>query len=93
MTNDTSISEALREFADGQIVCIHDRTTTRMPGGKIDLDVRRATLAELRPRDVGRWKAEQFADQQIPTLAEVPAKEDVAEDMDPSPCRPKRTVP
>ncbi len=55
----------------GHVVCIHDRSTKRTTDGKGDLDVRQATLAELRQLDVGRWKGEQFAGQRIPTLAEV----------------------
>lgn len=57
--------------ADGHVVCIHDRTTKRTTDGKADLDVRSATLAELRQLDVGRWKDERFAGRRIPTLAEV----------------------
>lgn len=55
--------------ADGHIVCIHDDTTKRTAG--VELDVAKSTLAELRQLDVGRWKDERFAGEQIPTLEEV----------------------
>lgn len=55
--------------ADQAIVALHDRTTKRT-GGQ-DWDVRTKTLAELQTLDVGRWKAEKYAGQVIPTLAQV----------------------
>ncbi|MCA9265580.1 MAG: glycerophosphodiester phosphodiesterase [Planctomycetales bacterium] len=54
---------------DGQIVCIHDKTTKRTAG--VELVVADATLDELKRLDVGRWKSEEFVGQRIPTLLEV----------------------
>lgn len=54
---------------DGQIVCIHDETTERTAGVK--LDVAKSTLAELKKLDVGRWKDKRFFGERIPTLQEV----------------------
>ncbi len=55
--------------SDGEIVCIHDKTTERTAG--VNLEVKKSTLSELKKLDVGRWKDKKFAGQQIPTLAEV----------------------
>ncbi len=54
---------------DGQIVCMHDKTTKRTSNK--DLSVADSTLAELRQLDVGSWKSRNFAEERIPTLAEV----------------------
>ena len=54
---------------DGQAVVIHDATTRRTAG--LDREVSRATLAELRALDVGRWKGAKWAGARIPTLDEV----------------------
>ena len=54
---------------DGEIVCLHDATTSRT--AKIDLVVADATIAELRTLDVGRWKGTDWAGERIPTLREV----------------------
>lgn len=54
---------------DNQIVCMHDKTTKRTSDK--DLSVLDSTLAELRQLDVGSWKSPKFADERIPTLAEV----------------------
>lgn len=54
---------------DGHIVCIHDASLERTAG--VDRLVADCTLADLRSYDVGSWKGEQFADQQIPTLEEM----------------------
>ncbi len=56
---------------DGEIVCIHDDTTKRLTGGKVDLAVAETTLADLRKLDVGSWKDPKYVDQRIPTLKEV----------------------
>ena len=58
-----------RLTADGEIVCMHDATTGRTAG--IDLPVPASTLAELRSLDVGAWKGREWAEERIPTLAEV----------------------
>ncbi len=57
--------------ADQQIVCIHDRTTTRTAPDQPELSVAESTLEELRAVDVGSWKNARFADERIPTLEEV----------------------
>jgi glycerophosphoryl diester phosphodiesterase len=54
---------------DGRVVCIHDKTTKRTAGVK--LDVAKSTLAELQKLDVGRWKDKQFSGERIPTLEDV----------------------
>ncbi len=56
---------------DGEIACIHDKTTERTTGGASKLKVADSTLEELRTVDVGAWKAAKYAGQQIPTLEEV----------------------
>lgn len=56
---------------DGEIVCIHDKTTKRVTAKKHDLNVAESTLAELRRIDVGSWKHPRFAAERIPTLAQV----------------------
>lgn len=57
--------------ADGQIVCIHDKTTKRVAPEQPDLMVKEATFEQLRQLDVGRWKAAKFVDERIPTLEDV----------------------
>jgi glycerophosphoryl diester phosphodiesterase len=54
---------------DGQIVCLHDKTTARV--GERVLPVAGSALAELRQVDVGRWKGPQWAGERLPTLGEV----------------------
>ncbi|PQO35934.1 glycerophosphodiester phosphodiesterase [Bremerella cremea] len=56
---------------DGQIACIHDKTTKRTTGGSADLKIADSTLEELRRVDVGAWKNAKYAGETIPTLAEV----------------------
>jgi glycerophosphoryl diester phosphodiesterase len=56
---------------DGKIVCIHDKTTKRTSGQKVELDVAASTLAELRKVDVGAWKDPKYAGEKMPTLEEV----------------------
>ncbi len=55
--------------ADKRIVVIHDSTTKRTGG--TELKVEEATSLELRELDVGHFKAEEFAGEQIPFLADV----------------------
>jgi len=57
--------------SDGRIVCIHDKTTKRVAPRQPELSVSKATLQQLRQLDVGRWKADKFAGERIPTLSEV----------------------
>ena len=64
-----AIEGDFRLTADGRIVCVHDADTKRVAG--VNHVVATTTLAELRTFDVGRWKAEPFAGERIPTFAEV----------------------
>ena len=54
---------------DKRIVVIHDSSTKRT--GEIDLKVKEATSQELRKLDVGRFKSEEYAGEQIPFLADI----------------------
>ncbi len=54
---------------DNRIVAIHDASTKRTAG--IDLKVSETTSDELRKLDVGRFKAEEFAGERIPFLADI----------------------
>jgi len=54
---------------DNRILVIHDASTKRT--GEIDLKVEETTSQELRNLDVGRFKAEEFAGEQIPFLADI----------------------
>lgn len=56
---------------DGQIVCIHDKTTKRTAPGQPELTVAELTLHELRTLDVGSWKDKRYESERIPTLKEV----------------------
>jgi glycerophosphoryl diester phosphodiesterase len=54
---------------DNRIVVIHDDSTEHITG--IDLKVSETTSGELRRLDVGRFKAEEFAGEQMPFLADI----------------------
>jgi glycerophosphoryl diester phosphodiesterase len=54
---------------DNRIIVIHDSTTKRT--GKTDLNVKDTPSHELRKLDVGTFKAEKFAGEQIPFLADI----------------------
>ena len=54
---------------DNRIIVIHDSSTKRT--GKIDLIVKDTPSRELRKLDVGSFKAEKFAGERIPFLADV----------------------
>jgi glycerophosphoryl diester phosphodiesterase len=54
---------------DNRIVVIHDASTKRTAG--VDLKVKETDCRQLCELDVGRFKAEQFAGQRIPLLADV----------------------
>jgi glycerophosphoryl diester phosphodiesterase len=56
---------------DGEIVCLHDKTTARTAPKHPELNVERSTLAQLRQVDVGSWKHARYAGEKIPTLEEV----------------------
>jgi len=54
---------------DNHILVIHDSTTKRT--GQIELTVKETEHQELRKLDVGSFKSEEFAGEQIPFLADV----------------------
>ncbi len=56
---------------DNEIVCIHDRNTSRVTNNKNNLVVKKSTLFDLKKIDVGVWKGEQYKGISIPTLEEV----------------------
>jgi glycerophosphoryl diester phosphodiesterase len=55
---------------DGRLAVIHDKDTKRTAEGK-SLVVAESTFADLRALDVGRWKAERFKGEKIPSLPEM----------------------
>ena len=59
----------VRLSRDGVAVIVHDDTVDRTTNGKGN--VADLTLAELKALDAGSWKAERFAGERIPTLAEA----------------------
>jgi len=59
----------VRRTADGHLVVIHDATVDRTSNGRGK--VSRRALVQLRELDFGSWKSARFADERIPTLAEV----------------------
>lgn len=54
---------------DQQIVCIHDRDTSRTAGVK--KRVEESTLAELRDLEYGSWKGKKWDGEEIPTFEDV----------------------
>ncbi len=64
-----AIEGDFRLTSDGQIVCVHDADTKRVAG--VNHVVATTPLADLRTLDAGRWKAERFAGERLPTFAEV----------------------
>ena len=54
---------------DNKIVTIHDDTTERTAG--TDMNVAETTSEELRKLDVGSFKSEEYAGEQIPFLADI----------------------
>lgn len=59
----------IRLTADGEIVVIHDASTTRTTG--VEHMVAETTLAELKTLDAGAFKGTSWCGEQIPTLCEV----------------------
>lgn len=55
--------------ADGQVVCMHDKTTERTAGVKNN--VVDSTFEELSQLDVGVWKDPKFKGERIPTLGQI----------------------
>jgi len=64
-----AIEADCRLTKDDQIVCIHDRNTSRV--SNTNLVVRKSSFAELRALDVGAHRGAAFKDIVIPTIAEV----------------------
>lgn len=54
---------------DGEIVCIHDRSTLKVTG--IKKIVKKSTLTELKKLDVGLWFDKSWQGLTMPTLSEV----------------------
>ncbi len=59
----------VQESADGRVVVVHDSDFMKLAG--IDSKVWDTPLEQIRSIDVGSWFAAEFADQRVPTLAEV----------------------
>lgn len=55
--------------SDHKIVCFHDKDTERIAGKK--LVIVKSPLAKLQALDVGSWKAAQWKDERMPTMADV----------------------
>jgi glycerophosphoryl diester phosphodiesterase len=64
-----AIEGDFRLSSDGRIVCVHDADTKRIAG--VNHVVAATPLAELRALDAGSWKDPRFADERLPTFAEV----------------------
>ena len=64
-----AVEADFRLTADGHVVAMHDASTARTTG--VELSVGRATLADLRRLDAGRWKGARWAGEPVPTLAEM----------------------
>lgn len=69
--NADAIEGDFRLTKDGQIVCVHDKTTERTAPGHRSLVVAETSFDELETLDVGTWKSETYRGEKIPTLAEV----------------------
>lgn len=59
----------VQESADGEVIVIHDSDFMKLAG--VNLKVWDGTLEEIRAIDVGSWFDSEFADERVPTLAEV----------------------
>ena len=59
----------VQETADGEVVVFHDSDFMRTAG--VSLKLWDATMEDLKTIDIGSWFAPEFADQRVPTLAEV----------------------
>jgi glycerophosphoryl diester phosphodiesterase len=59
----------VQESADGEVVVVHD--SDLMKAGGSPLKIWQAPAAALRAVDIGSRKGPQFADERVPTLAEV----------------------
>jgi len=59
----------VQESADGKVVVMHDSDFMKLAG--VDLKVWDGSLAEIRDIDIGSWFDPAFAEERVPTLAEV----------------------
>lgn len=59
----------VRLTADGQVVLMHDATTTRTTNGSMVIS--NSTYAELQALDAGAWFSEEYVGTKIPTLEEA----------------------
>ena len=59
----------VQETADGEVVLFHDSDFMKLAG--VNLKIWDAEFDELRDIDIGSWFSPEFADQRVPTLAEV----------------------
>ncbi|MDX2417971.1 MAG: glycerophosphodiester phosphodiesterase, partial [Xanthomonadales bacterium] len=62
----------VQENADGEVVVIHDSDFMKLAG--VDLRVWEASTKQLAEIDIGSWFAPEFADDRVPTLADVLAE-------------------
>ena len=65
----TTIELDVHLTGDGQAILSHDANTRRTTG--VDRVIRQSTVAQLRSLDAGRWKAERWAGEKLPTLDEA----------------------
>ncbi len=66
---DTDVEVDVYLTKDNKIVVIHDKTTKRT--AVTDVNVAESTSEELRKLDVGSFKSEEYAGEQIPFLADI----------------------
>ena len=59
----------VQETADGEVVVMHDSDFMKLAG--VNLRVWEATREKLSSIDIGSWFAPEFADERVPTLADV----------------------
>ena len=59
----------VQETVDGEVIVIHDSDFMKLAG--VNLKVWNGTLEEIQAIDVGSWFSPEFADERVPTLAEV----------------------
>ena len=59
----------VQESADGEVVVIHDSDFMKLAG--VNLRVWEATIEQIAEIDIGSWFGPEFADERVPTLADV----------------------
>jgi glycerophosphoryl diester phosphodiesterase len=64
-----AIEGDFRLTADGELVCLHDRTTKRTAG--VERVAAESTLEQLRELEYGAWKGPGWRGEPLPTLLEV----------------------